>query len=164
MLTRCITKAINLINGKVWYCNERTANLFTLSWGRLKYFLSSCTWFWKKHWFLCSEVSKLHSPCDTNSTNTEKYCALGEWYWRTKTQVLRGQPTPVPLHPPQPKPPRYKTRNWGSMFTSIYYIQEFSLYRVTQKKNGNFWKTQQKLKRSKKKNLLTEIEPLQLAF
>ena len=37
------------------------------------------------------------------------------------------------------------------------------LHRVTQK-NGNFWKTQQKLKKSKKKNLLTEIEPLQLAF
>ena len=32
------------------------------------------------------------------------------------------------------------------------------------KKNGDFWKTQQKLKKSKKKNLLTEIEPLQLAF
>ena len=32
------------------------------------------------------------------------------------------------------------------------------------KKNGNFWKTQQKLKKSKKKNLLTEIEPLQLVF
>ena len=32
------------------------------------------------------------------------------------------------------------------------------------KKNCNFWKTQQKLKKSKKKNLLTEIEPLQLAF
>ena len=32
------------------------------------------------------------------------------------------------------------------------------------KKNGNFWKTQQKLKKSKKKHLLTEIEPLQLAF
>ena len=31
-------------------------------------------------------------------------------------------------------------------------------------KKGNFWKTQQKLKKSKKKNLLTEIEPLQLAF
>ena len=31
-------------------------------------------------------------------------------------------------------------------------------------KNGNFWKTEQKLKKSKKKNLLTEIEPLQLAF
>ena len=36
-------------------------------------------------------------------------------------------------------------------------------YRVIQK-TGNFWKTQQKLKKSKKKNLLTEIEPLQLAF
>ena len=34
---------------------------------------------------------------------------------------------------------------------------------VTQK-NWNFWKPQQKLKKSKKKNLLTEIEPLQLAF
>ena len=30
-------------------------------------------------------------------------------------------------------------------------------------KNGNFWKTQQKLKKYKKKKL-TEIEPLQLAF
>ena len=36
-------------------------------------------------------------------------------------------------------------------------------YSVTQK-NGKFWKTQQKLKKSKKKKLLTEIEPLQLAF
>ena len=31
-------------------------------------------------------------------------------------------------------------------------------------KKGTFWKKQQKLKISKKKNLLTEIEPLQLAF
>ena len=31
-------------------------------------------------------------------------------------------------------------------------------------KNGNFWKAQQKLKKSKKKKLLTEIEPLKLAF
>jgi len=38
-----------------------------------------------------------------------------------------------------------------------------TIYSVTQKK-GNFWKTQQKLKKSKEKNLLTEIEPLQLAF
>ena len=37
------------------------------------------------------------------------------------------------------------------------------LYGMTQK-NGKFWKTQQKFKKSKKKNLLTEIEPLQLAF
>ena len=37
------------------------------------------------------------------------------------------------------------------------------IYSVTQK-NRNFWKTQQKLKKSKKNNLLTEIEPLQLAF
>ena len=36
-------------------------------------------------------------------------------------------------------------------------------YRVTQKKE-NFWKTQQKLKKSKKKKLLAEIESLQLAF
>ena len=42
-------------------------------------------------------------------------------------------------------------------------VRTESLYRVTQK-NGNFWKTQQKLKKSKKKKLLTEIEPLQLAF
>jgi len=32
------------------------------------------------------------------------------------------------------------------------------------KKNGNFWKTLQKLKKSNKKNLLTETEPLLLAF
>ena len=38
-----------------------------------------------------------------------------------------------------------------------------ALYRMTQKK-GNFWKTQQKFKKSKKKILLAEIEPLQLAF
>ena len=31
-------------------------------------------------------------------------------------------------------------------------------------KKMNFWKTQQKLKKSKKKNLLTEIEPLKFAF
>ena len=31
-------------------------------------------------------------------------------------------------------------------------------------KKREFWKTQQKLKKSKEKNLLTEIEPLQLAF
>ena len=31
-------------------------------------------------------------------------------------------------------------------------------------KKGNFQKTQQKLRKSKEKNLLTEIEPLQLAF
>ena len=42
-------------------------------------------------------------------------------------------------------------------------IKDCALYRVEQK-NGNFLKTQQKLKKSKKKNLLTEIEPLQLAF
>ena len=46
----------------------------------------------------------------------------------------------------------------GNMFAGI-----MNMYRVTQK-NGNFWKTQQKLKKFKKKNLLTEIEPLQLAF
>jgi len=31
-------------------------------------------------------------------------------------------------------------------------------------KKTNFWKTLQKLKKSKKKQLLTEIDPLQLAF
>ena len=41
--------------------------------------------------------------------------------------------------------------------------RDLSLYRVTQK-NGNFWKTQQKLKKIQEKKLLTEIEPLQLAF
>ena len=38
-----------------------------------------------------------------------------------------------------------------------------SQYRVTQKK-GTFEKPNQKLKKYKKKILLTEIEPLQLAF
>ena len=42
--------------------------------------------------------------------------------------------------------------------------QGLTLYTGWHKKNGNFWKPQQKLKKSKKKNLLTEIEPLQLAF
>ena len=37
-----------------------------------------------------------------------------------------------------------------------------NMYKMIQK-NGNFWKTQQKLKKSKKKKL-TEIEPLKLAF
>ena len=49
-------------------------------------------------------------------------------------------------------------------FIACYFVA----YRITliqsDTKNGNFWKTQQKLKKSKKKNLLTEIEPLQLAF
>ena len=53
-----------------------------------------------------------------------------------------------------------------SMFSSTYVnilLMGSYTYRVTQK-DGNFWKTQQKLKKSKKKNLLTEIETLQLAF
>ena len=36
------------------------------------------------------------------------------------------------------------------------------MYRVTQK-NGNFWKPN-KIEEIQEKNLLTEIEPLQLAF
>ena len=44
----------------------------------------------------------------------------------------------------------------------LYYI--YIVYRMIQKKKKNFWKTQQKLKKSKKIHLLTEIEPLQLAF
>jgi hypothetical protein len=40
--------------------------------------LSNCTWFWKKHWFLCLEVSKLHPrPCDTNSINNRKVLRTG---------------------------------------------------------------------------------------
>ena len=39
-----------------------------------------------------------------------------------------------------------------------------AIYTEWHTKNGNFWKTQQKLKKSKKKKLLTEVEPLQLAF
>ena len=42
-------------------------------------------------------------------------------------------------------------------------LRDADLYRVTQKKR-EILKTQQKLKKSKKKKLLTEIEPLQLAF
>jgi len=38
-----------------------------------------------------------------------------------------------------------------------------AMYRVTQK-TGTLKKTQQKLKKSKKKSLLTEIEPLKLAL
>ena len=52
--------------------------------------------------------------------------------------------------------PKYTLRsNWVSLVF---------VYTEWHKKNGNFWKTQQKLKKSKKKNLFTEIEPLQLAF
>ena len=48
---------------------------------------------------------------------------------------------------------------------SMKHIQEKKyIYIQSDTKSGNFWKTQQKLKQSKKKNLLTEIEPLQLAF
>ena len=47
--------------------------------------------------------------------------------------------------------------------TRIILPANFLRYRVTQK-NGNFWKPQPKLKKSKKKKLLTEIEPLQLTF
>ena len=43
-------------------------------------------------------------------------------------------------------------------------IKNITVYTEWHKKNGHFWKTQQKLKKSKKKYLLTEIEPLQLAF
>ena len=49
----------------------------------------------------------------------------------------------------------------------ILYVGRPYRPQVTQrdtKKKGKFWKTQQKLKKSKKKNLLTEIEQLQLAF
>ena len=48
-------------------------------------------------------------------------------------------------------------------WTSHVLWKTFRKYGVTQK-NGNFWKTQQKLKKSKKKKLLTETEPLQVAF
>jgi len=40
--------------------------------------------------------------------------------------------------------------------TDVNYGNLYRKYRVTQK-NWNFWKTQQKLKKSKKKNLLTVI-------
>ena len=46
----------------------------------------------------------------------------------------------------------------------LQYVKDTESNTGWHKKNWNFWKTQQKLKKSKKKNLLTEIEPLQLAF
>ena len=46
----------------------------------------------------------------------------------------------------------------------IIYKLRPEVYTEWHKKNGNFWKNQQKFKKSKKKKLLTEIEPLQLAF
>ena len=51
--------------------------------------------------------------------------------------------------------------NMVNIARSTVYVYVY--IQVTQK-NGNFWKTQQKLKKSKKKKLLTEIEPLQLVF
>ena len=47
--------------------------------------------------------------------------------------------------------------------STLFIILQFRVIQGDTKK-GNFWKTQQKLKKSKKKNLLTEIESLQLAF
>ena len=61
-----------------------------------------------------------------------------------------------------------KVTNFQEAFTitipfSIIFLS-CSIYRATQE-NGNFKKkNQQKLKKSKKKKLLTEIEPVQLAF
>jgi len=49
------------------------------------------------------------------------------------------------------------------LWANVDYIELRDMYRMTQK-NGNFWKTQQKLMKSKKKKLLPEIESLQLAF
>ena len=46
----------------------------------------------------------------------------------------------------------------------IIIITDSNTYTGWHTKNENFWKPQQKLKKSKKKNLLTEIEPLQLAY
>ena len=54
-------------------------------------------------------------------------------------------------------PDKYSTK------TTLSSRSHLHIYRETQK-NGNFWKTQQKLKKSNKKILLIEIEPLQLAF
>ena len=54
-----------------------------------------------------------------------------------------------------------------SVFT-LYYNAEHTQHNLNlqsdTKKRELFKKTEQKLKKSKKKNLLTEIEPLQLAF
>ena len=56
------------------------------------------------------------------------------------------------------------TFNHVAIITLYKTLQIVTSYTEWHKKNGNFWKPQQKLKKSKKKNLLTEIEPLQLAF
>ena len=58
----------------------------------------------------------------------------------------------------------YKPQNTIIWFFKTFQTDVSSNYREWHKKNGNFWKTQQKLKKSKKKKLLTEIEPLKLAF
>ena len=44
------------------------------------------------------------------------------------------------------------------------FLRSVKGYTEWHKKTGTSEKTQQKLKKSKKKNLLTEIEPLELAF
>jgi len=60
---------------------------------------------------------------------------------------------------------QYKQAQKSTDFSAIVCLKKAALilHTVTQK-NGNFLKTQQELKKSKKRNLLTEIEPLQLAF
>ena len=70
--------------------------------------------------------------------------------------------------PPSPQLPTQVTSAPHTRGQSGMDIQKISwwwecIYRETPK-NGNFWKTQQKLKKSNKKKLLTEIEPWQLAF
>ena len=60
-------------------------------------------------------------------------------------------------------------KGWVFKYSGLPFVfkgsrfEAYRIHRVTQK-NGNFWKTQQKLKKSKEKNLLTEIEPLQFSF
>ena len=61
----------------------------------------------------------------------------------------------------------YLTSNCWTFCTekraNVNTLRKKKKYRLTQK-NGNFWKTQQKLKKSKKKNYLQKLELLQLAF
>jgi len=95
----------------------------------------------------------LWPPCGAEVTN--------EWCYNSSPNTFMawtGATSPVPLSSEN----TFRFR----ITTKIFYI--FSrflslIYRVKQK-NGNFWKTQQKLKKSNKNNLLTEIEPLLLAF
>ena len=59
---------------------------------------------------------------------------------------------------------RRTTHMYRPLYERQQIVPQFNPNTEWHKKNGNFWKTQQILKKSNKKNVPTEIEPLQLAF